>query len=215
MKRNLMLIMLAFIVFFNGCAPIKDTTGVWVNTEKAKGKQFHKFFIIVLSGNIKARAELESTLANAVKNRGNEAIRSIDAIPPNIIDPAPPNKDSVWVKIISSGCDAVFVSSILNKEESVRYNEGGDAYSIGNTYTWQGDFFGYYTHWTQTIYNPGYFDKNKTYFVQSNLYEVQTKDIMWSVQSKVFNPTSINSFSKSYTTTLTKKLEDSKLIKKQ
>ncbi|MEY2916314.1 MAG: hypothetical protein RIS73_28, partial [Bacteroidota bacterium] len=49
---------------------------------------------------------------------------------------------------------------------------------------------------------------------ESNLYDAQSEEIMWSAQSEVFDPTSLPKFSKSYTTTLMKQLEKENLLKK-
>ena len=56
--------------------------------------------------------------------------------------------------------------------------------------------------------------KEKTYFMQGNLYDAASEEIMWSVQSKIFNPSSVKKFSKSYTASLVKQLEQEKLLKK-
>jgi hypothetical protein len=51
--------------------------------------------------------------------------------------------------------------------------------------------------------------------MQSNLYDVASEEIMWSVQSKVFSPETIKKFSQAYTSTLVKQLEKAKLMKKK
>jgi hypothetical protein len=50
--------------------------------------------------------------------------------------------------------------------------------------------------------------------MQSNLYDAATEELMWSVQSEVFNPSSLNNFSKSYMNTLVKQLTRQNLLKK-
>jgi len=50
--------------------------------------------------------------------------------------------------------------------------------------------------------------------MQSNLYDAASQEIMWSVQSEIFNPSSLDKFSRSYTQTLIKQLQDDGLAKK-
>ena len=123
------------------------------------------------------------------------------------------NKEEIIKKVKENNCDAVFVASLLKKEEDVRYTPGTTAYSVMPYYSWSGNFFGYYSHWYPTVNNPGYYSKEKSYFMQSNLYDVASEEIMWSVQSKIFDPASLKKFSKAYTSKLIEQLKSEKLLK--
>ena len=135
-------------------------------------------------------------------------------MPPSLTNPSLPEREEIVSKVKSSNCDAVVVASLLKKEEDIRYVPGTTSYSPLPYYTWSGNYYGYYRHWYPTVYQPGYYEKNKTYFMQANLYDVATEEMMWSVQSEVFNPASIKKFSKSYTSTLVKQLEKANLLRK-
>jgi hypothetical protein len=195
------------------CASTKST-GVWVNKEKIAGKQFSKLFIVVMTADVEARVKIENDLAAEANERGYETVKSIDVMPPNLKDPAAPSKEDILQKVKESNCDGAFVASLLRQEEDVRYTQGTTAYSIMPYYTWHGNIVGYYSRWQPVIYQPGYYTKDKSYFMQSNLYHVASEEIMWSVQSEVFNPSSVAKFSKSYTNTLIKQLEKEGLLKK-
>ena len=193
------------------CSSGKESTGVWVNKEKIQGKSFHKVFIVVMTADIQARVRLENDLAATAISHGYEAVKSVEAIPPVLSDPKMPTKDEVVGKVTSSGCDAVFVASLLDKNESVHYTPGTTAYSIQPYYTY---YPGYYSNWYPSVSTSDYYAHDKKYFLQSNLYDVASQEIMWSVQSQIFNPESLEKFSKEYTTTLIKQLEKEKLLKK-
>jgi hypothetical protein len=45
------------------------------------------------------------------------------------------------------------------------------------------------------------------YYLESNLYDVSSEQLVWSVQSETINPSSLADFSKSYTKALVKALE--------
>jgi hypothetical protein len=81
-------------------------------------------------------------------------------------------------------------------------------------YSWAGSFFGYYSHYYSTISASGYYSNDKTYFMQSNLFDKASQELMFSVQSEIFNPSSLPSFSRTYISTLMKQLEKAKLLKK-
>jgi len=220
MKTNQVLIVIVIIFFFAGCTSGKKSTSqqnsvpvaIWVNKEKMQGKTFKKIFIVAMSADVKVRPELENDLAVAATSRGYEVVKSIDVLPMSLQDPKPPTKDEVVAKVKETGCDAVFVASVLKKEESIHYTEGTTAYAVSPYATYMG---GYYSYYYQSVSTPDYWDKNKVYFIQSNLYDAASEEIMWSVQSKVFNPSSIDEFSRYYMTGLVKQLEKEKVIKKK
>jgi len=193
------------------CTSTKESTGVWVNKEKIQGKSFSKIFIVVMSADPEARSTVENNLARIATSRGHQVVKSIDLIPASVKDPKLPTKEEVVAKVKESGCDGVFVAALLKKDESIGYTEGTSTYSIQPYQTY---YTGYYSYWYPSVSTASYYDHEKTYVIQSNLYDVASEEIMWSVQSKVFSPETINKFSQAYTSTLIKQLEKEKLIKK-
>ena len=213
MKIKLLIALSLVALSILSCTPTKETTGVWVNKEKAQGKKFTKLFIIVISGDLEARSLMENDLAEIATARGLQVVKSIDVMPPSLKTAVKPTKEEIVAKVKESGCDGVFVASLLKKEEDVRYTPGSSAYAPTSYYTYTGNFFGYYNHFYPTVNTPGYYSKEKSYFMQSNLYDVATEDIMWSVQSVVFDPSNVAKFSKAYTKELVSQLKNEQLIK--
>ena len=213
-KSPFVLLMITFILAV--CTPPKEsTTGVWVNKDKIQGKSFSKIFIVVMTADPEARMTVENDIAAVATSRGHAVVKSIDVIETDIKNPKVPTKDEVVAKVKETGCDGVFVAALLKKEEAVGFTQGQTAYSVapyasygGGTYT------GYYTYWYPSVSTPDYYDHQKTYIMRSNLYDVASEEIMWSVQSKIFDPENLKKFSKAYTSTLIKQLEKEKLIKK-
>ena len=215
MKRYALLSVIAGAFIFTACSSSKESTGVWVNKEKIQGKTWSNVFIIVMTADIQARVALEKDLAAIAISKGYKAVKSIDVMPADLNDPKTPCKEEIVKKVKASGCDAVFVASLLDKAEDIRYTPGTTAYSVGPYYSWSGNYYsGYYSHWYPTVSSPSYYSKDKTYFMLSNLFDVASEEIMWSVQSEVFNPSSLKSFSKSYTASLLSQLKKDNLLKK-
>ncbi|MEN9570228.1 MAG: hypothetical protein RL172_1459 [Bacteroidota bacterium] len=207
--------MAALVIAFYSCGTSGNATGVWANKEKLQGKSYSKIFIVVMTADVSARDRLESDIAAKANEYGYATVKSAEVIPIKLSDPVKPTKEAITAAVQNSGCDAVFISTMLNKSEDIRYTPGNTVFSPMPYYSWSGNYFGYYSHFYPTISQPGYYSTDKTYFLQSNLYDVASEELMWSVQSKVFNPTSLEKFSKSYTNTLLKQLESEHLIKKQ
>ena len=214
MKRNHILSLTVLVITLAACASSKETPGVWVNKEKIQGKSYSNFFVIVMTADIEARVRLENEIAATITSRGHKAIKSYEVLPADLKDPKPPAVDALIEKIKASDCDAVFLASLLDKNEDVGYTSGGTQYTMRSDYSWAGTFFGYYTHYYSTLTTTGYYSTDKTYIMQSNLFDKASQEKMFAVQSEIFNPSSLPSFSRTYVSTLMKQLSKAKLLKK-
>ena len=214
MKRVCVSCLIIVAIFLAACASSKETSGVWVNKEKIQGKSYSNFFVIVMTADIEARVKLENDIAATITSRGHKAIKSYEVLPADLKDPKPPAVDALIEKLKASDCDAVFLTSLLDKNEDVGYTQGGTQYTMQTDYSWAGTFFGYYSHYYSTLTSTGYYSTDKTYIMQSNLFDKASQEKMFSVQSQIFNPSSLSSFSRTYISTLMKQLSKAKLLKK-
>lgn len=187
---------------------------MWINKEKAEGKSFSKIFILVMTADIEARSVVESDLAAVAVSKGYTTVKSVEVMPPLLSNPQVPTKEELVSKVKGSGCDGVLIASLLKQDEDLRYVPGSTSYSIRPDYSWHWNYYGYYNHYYPSVSNPAYYSNDKTYFMMSNLYDVASEEIMWSVQSEIFNPSSLKRFSKTYTNTLIEQLETAGLLKK-
>jgi hypothetical protein len=199
-----------FIVLAFGCSSQKEPTGVWVNGDKVKEKSFTKVFIVAVTPDIEVRTKLENALATAIAAKGYQVVKSVDSIPFSLSDPKIPTKEQVIEKVRSSGSDAVFLTALVKKDASVGYTPGQTAYAPMPYMNYYG---GYYSYLTPTVSTSGYYSYEKNYVVQTNLYDAASEEIMWSAQSAVLNPSSIEEFSKKYMSTLVGQLKKAKVLK--
>jgi hypothetical protein len=204
-------VLYGFVMMFTfACSSQKESTGVWVN-DKAKEKTFHKVFIVAVTPDIEVRTKLESALAAAIASKGYQVVKSIDSIPFDLNNPKVPTKEQVVDKVKSSGSDAVFLTGLLKKDASVGYTPGKTAYAPMPYMSYYG---GYYSYLTPTVSTSGYYSYDKEYVIQTNLYDAASEEIMWSAQSEVLNPSSVEEFSKKYMSTLVGQLKKAKVLKK-
>ena len=215
MKRVYAVSAITLAIILAACSSSKKTpAGVWINKEKMEGKSYSSVFIIVVTADIQARVRVEGDLEKVATARGLKAVKSSDVMPMDIQNPKLPTKEEVVSKVKASGCEAVFIAALLKKEESAAYKPGTTTYSQRPDYTFSGNYYGYYSNWHPTVSTPGYYGKDNEYFMQSNLFDVASEEKMWSVESKIFNPTDLNRFSETYTRTLIYQLQEAKIMKK-
>jgi hypothetical protein len=216
MKKLYELLIIAIAIINASCSSTKpeEFDDVWINKDSINGKSFHNLFIIVLTSDIDVKTKVENMLADKTKAKGYKTVKSSDVMPYNIKDPKIPTRDEIVNTVKASGCDGVLISSLFKKEEAVNYTPGTTAYSTSPEFAFVGNYVGYYTHYYPTVSTSSYYSHDKSYFVQTNLYDVSSEQIMWSVKSKIFNPSSLDDFINTYLSDLIRQLEKAKLLKK-
>ncbi len=209
--RQILVVLFVSIVCWS-CSPYVSVTSSWKNTEAlATPKTYNKVFISALSGSETAKNTVETALANAAQKRGYTAVRSMDAFTGS----ANPDKEAIVRKLKELGCDAIFTVALVNKESETRYTPGTTTYSPYPRVGYYGTYWGYRNYWYNPVYSsPGYYTTERTYFIESNLYDTETEKILWSAQSQTVNPSDLQSFSESYTKAIIKKLESDGLLRK-
>jgi len=181
----------------------------WVSPKEKPNPQpgKHKIFIFVMTQNYEAQVTLENDLATAAADKGILTVKSNDAFGPILtVDKLP--KTEVLLKAIRNlGCDGIFTVAVVDQTEKTHYVEG--SYSAGAFVPYAGygyTYSGYYAY-TPTFYSPGYYTTDKTYFIESNLFNADTEQMLISMQSKVVNPPDIVKASKQYTKILVTELQ--------
>ena len=215
MKRSCLLVIITIALVFAACKSQKNSTGIWVNKEKVKDKSYQNIFIVVMTADVEVRSKVETDLATMITSKGFKAIRSSDVMPGSVKDPRKPTKEEIVGKVKENGCDGVFVAALFKKGEDIGYVPEKNAYMTVPYNNYVGGYYGYYTNYYSTVSEPGYYQVNKQYFIHSNFYDAASEEIMFTVQSDVFNPATLDKFSKMYIGSLVKQLEAEKIIKKK
>ncbi|HPF96494.1 MAG: hypothetical protein R2802_07745 [Flavobacteriaceae bacterium] len=197
-SNNLLLIALALLLF--SCGSTTKITGAWANKEVLKNNSYKSVFIAVLNANVQAKNMLENELAFRAKQRGIAATMSHDVFIQSFAKENMPKKEEIMPAIEKTGAETIFTVSLLDKETSTRYVPGSTSYyaPFGVGYGYYGGFYGYYSTIYPMVYEPGYYTTDRTYYVESNLYDAKTEELIWSAQSKTLNPSDLEQFTKDY-----------------
>jgi len=203
-------------VLLNSCSNKVTTVASWINKEHIQPEPYKSVFIIALTGNLQAKTALENNLAAAAEARGLKAFKSINVIGPFSGKESIPSKEVIQKKINEIGCETVMTVALVSKESETRYVPGSASVSVYNPYLMYPyyDTFGSYYGYSTIYYDPGYYQTDKTYFIESNLYDTKTNLLIMSIQSKAVNPPSIDQSSKEYTASLVDEVEKLRPVKK-
>lgn len=185
----------ALLLIVVGCATSKITSS-W----KAKDAAPRKYNKILVLGLIRTadrtiKENMEDHMAGDLKALGYNAVTSMKEYGPKAFDQM--DEQTAMNKIKNSGIDAVITIVMLDKEKEKNYVPGHIYYYSPYSYYYN-HFWGYHTAIYRRIYEPGYYVTNTRYFWESNLYEMDTQKLIYSVQTQSFNPSDSESLGHEY-----------------
>lgn len=195
LSGHLTIILLALVAF--GCSP--KLSASWTDSDYSD-RTFNKIAVVGISNNLRARMEFENTAVALLRENGINAVVGISIFPINMSeeDKEPAN----LIKIVEeNGLDGVITMSLVDTEESTRYQHGENHYYSAGYYR-----FG--NHLVQRwgmVSTPGYYVSTRSYLIEVVLYDLkgelyEEKEILvWKGQSELVDPSSIESAAKSFT----------------
>jgi hypothetical protein len=192
-------------------------TASWINPDishitPANGS--HSVFIAALIRNMNLRYKLENSFAYAAEKRNIKTVKSTAVFAPNYNNDLP-SQDQLMSVINRANVDAILIVSLINKESETWYvPDSGSGYAPYSRFGWYGGFYRYYNHWYPIVSDSGYYAIDKTYYLETNLYNAKNDSLIWSAQSETVNPTSTDLFARDYPKKLVKEMIKDGLLKK-
>ncbi len=211
MNKNTFSTLVVLMIILAACSPSQKITTSWVNPDRP-AKKYTTVFVAALIQNNPVKYALEADLGAAAKARGFNVVKGYEIFPPNFNKENMRDRDLALKLIRDKGCDVILSIAVIDQTSETYYQPGAVSVSVGYGYAPYGGygpyghygaygtgFYGYYNYWQPTLYSPGYWQTDKTYFIEANAYDAETQQIIWSVQSKADNPSGIEKSSKEYT----------------
>lgn len=214
------------IVSTNSCSPSKKSTmeviASWVNKptidslKKVNAGHVNSAFIVALTHNMDVRSTLERDLAAEATANGIKPVQSL-----SVLTPVTGVPDSVLIQAFTrvvekSGCNALLIVSLLDSRSETKYVPGSSyTYDPFLSYGYYGYYPTYYASTYNTISSPGYYVTDNTYYLESNLYDVASRKILFSIQSKAVNPSDIEEAGKKFSKTLIAEIKANGMLQKR
>lgn len=191
--KQIGLLLLASMIV-TACTTTKITSS-W----KAANTQPKHYSKILVLGLIKdsdrsLQEKMEAHLVNDLKSKGYNAVSSLQEFGPKAF--ANSTEAEAIARLKQSNIDAVITIVLLDKQKERNYVPGRMYYSPYVMY--YNRFWPYYGTLNYRIYEPGYYVTDTRYFWESNVYEVSTQSLLYSVQTKSFDPSNSESLGHEY-----------------
>ncbi|CAN5489333.1 hypothetical protein BH10BAC4_BH10BAC4_01790 [soil metagenome] len=180
-------------------------TGSWKSNRLVHG--YATIMLTALTGNIEAKRTIENDLTLSLQDKGVVVTKSTDAFPPSFTYEA--SKEDMLKKIRQEGTDAILTVTLVDKQTESRYVPGTYSYAPMPMYN---RFWGYYNYWGPMSYSPNYYVQDKIYYLETNVFDADSEELVWSAESQTYNPEDLSGFSEELANILAVKLEKDGII---
>lgn len=206
------LLTLVMVILLWACTPATRITGTWKSPE-APSERYDKVVVAALTDNVRAREKVEADMQAQFQMRGVAVTKSIDLFPPSASSKNGPDVNLLIEKLKNDDYDGIITVALIDEKTETRYVPGNYGYAPITRFGWYGRFRGYYTYWYPTLYDPGYYTEDKVYFLETNLYDETSGNLVWSAQSQSYSPASLRKASEYLAEITVNRLAQDGLIK--
>jgi hypothetical protein len=203
-------ILLVLIMAASACGPSQRITNSWSAPDATSNAPYEKIFLMALSPESEFIFPVEDRLAAVIKSRGQEFELSSVLFPPQLGASDILSKEQMTRSIQDTGCDAVFIVSLLNKKTVTTYHQ--DEYWSPYGYGYYDSFHGYYYYYYPQVYSSGYYTQDDTYHIETSFFDLEQDRLLWLMQSEAYNPSSVDSWFDTYMHQLLDELERENML---
>lgn len=201
----------ALLLMAAGCTTSKITTS-W-KAENTVPQKYNKILVLGLirEADRTLQENMENHFVGDLKELGYNVVSSLKEYGPKAFDKM--DEEAALSKLKNSGVDAVITIVLLDKEKERKYVPGNMYYSPYGYY--YNRFWGYRSTLYHRIYEPEYYVTNTKYFWESNLYDMSTQKLVYSVQTQSFDPVNSESMGHEYGQMIVKNMVKQNVLQNQ
>lgn len=206
-QKAILLIFSALLI--TSCSNTKITQS-WVEPDNKK--TYYDLLIIGIGESEQNRRAYESNFVEELNRHQIEAAASYKLIKSDETI----NRETVTKAIEGLDIDGVIVTHLVAVDEETVYRPPTYAYggAYGGYYGagYYGGMYSYYPHVNSYVTSPGYYTTHESYTLETNLYDVESAELVWTARSRTFAPESVDEVIVDLTKLIIQDLEDKNLI---
>lgn len=171
-----------------------------------EGQPGQKMIIIALAKNERNQKTWEGAFASVLRQV------KVQPIAGSVVLPATQSADEATLKqaVKETGADLAAVTRLISVDKETTYVPGSAYYTPAPAYY---GFYGYYSSSYAMVSTPGYYQEDKVYSVETNVYDVRTEKLVWSGVTQTVNPETGQDAAMSIAGTIVDDMIASKVIK--
>lgn len=165
-------------ILLSACASTR-IINAW-HEDRYEGPALERFLVIGMSSNPNRRRYFETAFSRHLAGAGLSAESSFRLIPDDEITE---EKDVIEAVISQTSADAILTTRLVDISREESY--------VPPTYDYVPlGFYDYYYPTYRLMFRPGYVVTNTTVILETNVYSAKTKALLWTGNTRSFNPSS-------------------------
>lgn len=208
MKKILLGSLTLMLIFMMSCGVGTKVTGSWTKPEH-QPQNFKKICVLGIGANSVNRRTFEDVMQTKLLNLGYPVVAALDYLPPNAAI-GTITKEIVEEIFTNAGIDAVFTMSLRHEEDTRRYVPGSSAYV---PYYYNTGFYNYYGGYGGYYYSPGYYTGSVQIYLEANLFNLKTDELIWSAETKTTDVTNVQKVAEQFSDVIIKDFVEHNVLK--
>ncbi|MCC8035042.1 MAG: hypothetical protein LIO77_03795 [Rikenellaceae bacterium] len=207
--KKILLISLAAVfaaVLFSSCGTSTKVVSSWKSPE-ASGAAGNKILVLAMMTDREAKDYIERTLAADLSAQGIATTTGTTEFGPRGFGNL--TQDQVNSKLSGEGFSAIMIICLTDKDKELNYVPGTPYVSPYGTYY---GYYGRYRYMWDTIYSPGYYTTSTTYVLDADLYTLPEDRLIYSAQTRSYDPANSQSLAKSFAEEIVRDLKGQNII---
>ncbi len=205
-----LLTFLLVLVVISACTPSQQVINSWKNSDLKPKDRYESIFIIAFAQDINAKIAVENELAKVIESRGRKAVKSSSVFTSAYLADTNNTREEFTQKIRETGCDAAFTVVLYDVKTEESYQPATEYYPVEHTF--YDSYRRYAVYYFDYVEEPGYTIIDRTFYFETNFYDIASGEILSSIQSDAFNPSDIPSLMKRYSKLMISQLKKDGLI---
>lgn len=207
--KSVLVLLMPLIIVLAACSST-NVLNSWKDTEVAAQASLKKVLVIALLPEKERllRQEMEHEMVEDLEKRGIAAVSAMQEYGPKAF--ADMNEKQVMQQLDKKDIDGVITIGLQDTETSERYVPGSVRYEpYAVRYN---RFYRTYQTFYERVYTPGYTEARTDYFFETNLYDLNGNKLLYSAQSKSFDPSSASQIAKEVARAVVKDMEKNRVL---
>jgi hypothetical protein len=199
------------LVIMSACTPSQQVINSWKNPDIKPKDHYESVFIIAFAQDLNTKIAVENELAKVVESRGRKAVKSSSVLTSAFLADTNSTREELIQKIRAAGCDAAFTVVLYDVKTDESYQPATAYYPVEHTF--YDSYHRYAVYYFDYVEEPGYTITDRTFYFETNFYDIASGEMLSSIQSDAFNPSDIKSLMKGYSKLMISQLKKEGLIK--
>jgi hypothetical protein len=179
---------------------------IWTDPDYSGGG-FENILVIGVTPNPDTEMMFESELSSQLVNKGVSSVPRHTVMESGEIE----DEESVVTAIANSDLDAVLITHLVAIKKDREFVPGATHAVPRNYYR---NYWGNYRATYDVSQDPGYYVEETTVTLETNLYSVAGETLVWTAQSRTFNPEDVKANIEDLSRQVAKELDKQGFLKK-